>query len=257
MTARHVDLVEGRQHGGGVLRVLEAARDGLAQPRHLHALLARGIVGGRRRARLHGGGGLAPASARTRRRSIAASTSPLVTRPSLPVPATVGGVDAALGGDACAPTAPAARPAAAPWRRLRRQRRRCGGLRRGCGLGGRGGRRRGGGAFGSIWPSSAPTRDGLAVLGDDLAEHAGGRRRHLDGDLVGLELDQRLVGLTASPGFLNHWPWWPRSRIRRGSERGFRSWSCSLFVSPVWRSVPVDREGGMDAARSRDDASMR
>ena len=36
----HVDLVEGRQHGGGVLRILEAPRDGLAQPRHRHALFA-------------------------------------------------------------------------------------------------------------------------------------------------------------------------------------------------------------------------
>ena len=36
-------------------------------------------------------------------------------------------------------------------------------------------------------------RDGLAVLGGDLGEHAGGRRRHLDRHLVGLELDQRLV----------------------------------------------------------------
>ena len=49
----HVDLVEGRQHGGGVLRVLEAARDGLAQPRHVHALFARLIIGRRRRAHLH------------------------------------------------------------------------------------------------------------------------------------------------------------------------------------------------------------
>ena len=73
----HVDLVEGREHGGGVLRLLEAARDGLAQPRHLHALLARGVVGGRRRAHLDGGGGLRrPASARRRR-----ARSPPACRP--------------------------------------------------------------------------------------------------------------------------------------------------------------------------------
>ena len=54
----HVDLVEGRQHRRGVLHVLQAARDGLAQPRHLHPLFARGIVGGRRRAHLHRGGRL-------------------------------------------------------------------------------------------------------------------------------------------------------------------------------------------------------
>ena len=43
----HIDLVEGRQHRGGVLNFLETARDGLAQPRHLHALFARRIVGRR------------------------------------------------------------------------------------------------------------------------------------------------------------------------------------------------------------------
>ena len=52
----HVDLVEGRQHRGGVLRFLEAARDGLAQLRHPHALFARRVVGGRRRAQLRPGG---------------------------------------------------------------------------------------------------------------------------------------------------------------------------------------------------------
>src|SRR3954468_11526206 len=40
----HIDLVEGREHGGGVLRVLEAARDGLTQARHLHALLACRVI---------------------------------------------------------------------------------------------------------------------------------------------------------------------------------------------------------------------
>ncbi len=43
----HVDLIEGRQHGGGILRVLQPACDGLAQPRHVDALFALG-VGGRR-----------------------------------------------------------------------------------------------------------------------------------------------------------------------------------------------------------------
>jgi hypothetical protein len=51
----HVDLVEGRQHRGGVLRVLQAARDGLAQPRHVNAFLARGVIRRRRRAHLHRG----------------------------------------------------------------------------------------------------------------------------------------------------------------------------------------------------------
>ena len=45
----HVHLVEGGEHGGGVLRLApEAAGDGLAQARHLHLLLARGPVAARR-----------------------------------------------------------------------------------------------------------------------------------------------------------------------------------------------------------------
>ena len=54
----HVDLVEGRQHRGGILHILEPPRDGLAQTRHLHALFARGIIGRRGRADLHRGGRL-------------------------------------------------------------------------------------------------------------------------------------------------------------------------------------------------------
>ena len=53
----HVDLIEGREHGSRVLRLLEPARDGLAQPRHLHALFACGVVRRRRRAHLHGRSG--------------------------------------------------------------------------------------------------------------------------------------------------------------------------------------------------------
>src|ERR1700738_4986555 len=54
----HIGLVERRQHGGGILRVLEPPRDGLTQPRHRHALLAILLCGGRwRRWRRSGGGG--------------------------------------------------------------------------------------------------------------------------------------------------------------------------------------------------------
>ena len=51
-------------------------------------------------------------------------------------------------------------------------------------------------------PKQRADGDGLAVLGRDLAEHTGGRRRHFDGDLVGLELDQRLVHRDGVAGFL-------------------------------------------------------
>ena len=33
----HVHFIESRQHGSGVLRIFQSARDGLAKPRHLHA----------------------------------------------------------------------------------------------------------------------------------------------------------------------------------------------------------------------------
>ena len=60
---RHVHLVEGGQHGGVVLRLLEAHRDGAAQARHLHALLAlferAGRLGGLSGRRAGRGGGAA------------------------------------------------------------------------------------------------------------------------------------------------------------------------------------------------------
>ena len=50
----HVGLVIRGQHGSRVLRFLQAARDGLAQPGHLHALFA--LAGlARRRLLRHGG----------------------------------------------------------------------------------------------------------------------------------------------------------------------------------------------------------
>jgi hypothetical protein len=57
----HVHLVVGGQHRGGVLRVLQAPGDGLAQAGHLHPFLALRILGGDRRAR--GGGGRRAAAA--------------------------------------------------------------------------------------------------------------------------------------------------------------------------------------------------
>ena len=44
----HVDLVEGREHRRGILRVLEAPGDRLTQLGHAHALFASAVVGGRR-----------------------------------------------------------------------------------------------------------------------------------------------------------------------------------------------------------------
>ncbi len=53
----HVDLVVGGQHGGGVLAVLEALGDGLAQTGHFDPFFAGGLIGGHRRARGGGCGG--------------------------------------------------------------------------------------------------------------------------------------------------------------------------------------------------------
>ena len=78
----HVDLVEGGQHGGGVLGFLQAARDGLAQLGHAHPLLAR-LVGAGDGARGPARRGAALRRRGRRRRGVAtaASTSPLVTWP--------------------------------------------------------------------------------------------------------------------------------------------------------------------------------
>src|SRR5882757_6906966 len=121
--------------------------------------------------------------------SMAASMSPLVTRPSLPEPGTVeastplsadslrtDGANGAWGGGR-------GRSGGRRWRRSR-----------GCRLG----RRSGGGRLGGHGTvidlaEQRADRDGFAILGGDLSQRAGGRRRDLDGDLIGLELDQRLV----------------------------------------------------------------
>ena len=133
-------------------------------------------------------------------RSMAASMSPLVTRPSLPVPATAAGSIAGFAGDAA----------------HRRRQRRVGSSRFGRRRRGDGRQRRlaavatAGAAFGS-WrlcgrsrrrrgaaarrdgAEQCADRDGVAVLGGDFRQHAGGRRRHFDRHLVGFEFDQRLV----------------------------------------------------------------
>src|SRR6185295_13612755 len=51
-------------------------------------------------------------------------------------------------------------------------------------------------------PEQRADGDRLAVLSRDVAEHARGRRRHLDGHLIGLELDERLVDRNRITRFL-------------------------------------------------------
>ena len=185
----HVDLVEGRQHGGGVLGVLEAARDGLAQLGHAHTLFKRAVIdrggnagddgrqsggGGDHRASGHGGEHVT-----LEHLTALARASNVVSRQVI------------VGGDL----------------------RGCGSRRHrgGSGLGrGRssrgGGDRRGGGRSAS--PASGDLAeqgaggDRLAILGDDFREHARRGRVDFDGDLVGLELHQGLVRLHHIAGLL-------------------------------------------------------
>ena len=202
----HVDLVEGRQHGGGVLRLLQAARDGLAQPRHAAraprarhrrrgdgARICTAAVGDRRRRR---GGAL------DRRQHVALGDAAVLA----------GAVDLARRRRrsrprSCAPTAAAACAA----RRPRARRRGCR-LRRFGRLGGGAGA--GGGGFGaarrrrrpSIWPSSAPTATvspSLAAISPSTPAAGAGTSS------VTLSVSSSTSGsstATASPGFLNHLP---------------------------------------------------
>ena len=78
-----------------------------------------------------------------------------------------------------------------------------------------------------------PHSDGLAILGGDLGEHAGGRRGHLDGHLVGLELHQRLVDRDGVARMLE-----PFSDSRLGhrfAERGNPDVSHVLILLASWR----------------------
>ena len=185
----HVDLVEGRQHGGGVLGVLEAARDGLAQLGHAHALFKRAVIGrgwhagddGRQRrgGGDHGASGDGGEHIALQHLTALARASDVVSRQ-----AVVGGDLRGCGG-----------------------RRHGGGSglrrRRSCRSGGdRSGRRRSASATSGDLAEQGAGGDRLAILGDDFREHAGRGRVDFDGDLVGLELHQRLVRLHHIAGLL-------------------------------------------------------
>ncbi len=93
----HVHLVEGGEHGGGVLGLLRALGDAAAQPRHRRALFALGQrarhVGlGRRAAGAAGRAARCAGAAAGAGFALKSITSALVTRPSLPVPGTSAGL---------------------------------------------------------------------------------------------------------------------------------------------------------------------
>ena len=232
--AAHVDLVEGRQHGGGVLRVLEAPRDGLAQPRHRHALLA--IL---RRWR-------APERARHRRGRAAGAA-----RAQWPLRSPI--EDIALQ-DLAALARPfnGGRHRSRDRRRFSRRRARqasramarralapgmrfCGGAGGGTGL-----------ACGSasdldgaapapspIWPSSAPTPTVSPSLAMISARTPDGRRIDFEGHLVGFEFDDGLVRPYGVAGFLEPAPDGCFSdRFAQGRHADF---SCHLSCSKAIR----------------------
>ena len=218
------------EHGGGVLRILEPARDGLAQPRHAHALLARGIVGRRRRADLNGGGRRGD---RRRLRRGALDRRQHVALGDAAVLAGAGHgrrIHAGFGGElahrrrqrhvggrrrreqlarlrfaAARPAAPAVRPAFAAGL--------CGSARR---------------RTGALLDLAEQRADGdrFAVLDRNLGEHAGGRRRHLDRHLVGLKLDQRLVDRDRVARLLE--PFADRRFGHRLAERGHANLSHGI-----------------------------
>src|ERR1700682_4997616 len=136
--------------------------------------------------------------------SIAASMSPLVTRPSLPEPGTVAPwtplsadslrTDGASGASAGAAFGGAAAAGAAAAG---------GGAAGGAALAG-GGPGLGGAPRRAVINLSEQRADGdgFTVLGGYLAEHARRRLRDFDGDLVGLELDQPLLDRHGIAGLL-------------------------------------------------------
>ena len=192
----HVDLVEGRQHRRRVLHVLQPPRDGLAQPRHLHALFARGVIGRRGAAHLYRSGRLIDRGRRGRRLLDRGQHVALGDAAVLAGARHGRGIDAALRGE----FSNRRRQRRIGCCSLRSRSRRGGGS--GCSLGRCGGRlRRARGTFVDL-PEQRADGNRLAVLGRDLAEHTGGWRRHFDGDLVGLELDQRLVHRDGVAGLL-------------------------------------------------------
>ena len=187
----HVHLVEGGEHGGGVLRFLEADRDGAAQARHPHALLA-GLGLAR------GLGGEAASGRGWRGRAVEEGEHVALGDPPVLAGAGAdgGGAGLCFSSISLAAAGSGAGEAAG-----------------GGGFGGRwdrcGPRDRAGGAGGSRTPASGAgfaggrsaiepaqhraDRDLRAGFGRDLGEHARGRRLHLHRHLVGFQLDQRLI----------------------------------------------------------------
>ena len=171
----HVHLVVGGEHGGGVLRLFQAARDGLAQLGHFYAFFAGSVCLGAR-----------SGWSRSRCRSFGCVESvqnvlfhhaTVFARASNRASGHVVFCHQFLCGG-CVLNIFASR----------------------CGSGGSGSRSRssrfrsrsGTFAFVDVCKESVNT-NGVAFVCDDIAHHASSRRRHFDGDLIGFQLAQHFV----------------------------------------------------------------
>ncbi|MNV30479.1 hypothetical protein D3C71_1217500 [compost metagenome] len=182
----HVHLVIGGQHGGRVLRVLQATGNRLAQAGHLHALFANLILFGRNRT----GGSSGNRSSGGCRNTLGDGSENVALQNLATLARTVNLIgrqvvfSKQLAGGRC-------RRHGAGCRSGNGGRCRCGSRSRLCG---RCSGCSAGGTFGDLAEKRVET-DGLAVLRNDFGENAGRRRRDFNGNLVGFQFNERFVGL--------------------------------------------------------------
>ena len=263
----HVDLVEGREHGGGVLRLLQATSDGLAQARHPHPLLVR-LIAARSGGGLHLGDRRRGGGRRGLRRRLAALRRG--ERVALGQAAVLAG---ALHGGGVEPRL---RHDALDGGRQRLRRAGRGGLRRRLGGFLRGGRLVGGGLLagaGGLLDGRSRTaagsrpadardhlvgRHGVAVVGEDLRQHAVRRRGDLDRHLVGLDLDQHFVAFDGVADLLapatdgasvTLSPWWARSLRRRSVTGALRIAGRGGRRTPPYANASVRKVSSSLACR--------
>ena len=214
---RHVDLVERREMRRRVLRLEQMFGDALAARRHLLARLARAVRGdgalrGGRRRRRRRGGFAAPAA----RRGAAAPLVDALDHVRLAHDAAASRaldrteVDALSAATRCAAGDARTSPAGADGAGRRRAaasrlpaRARCGASALAAGAGGAARLPQRLAATSSISPSSSSTFTTSPSCVRALRQHAAAQRRHLDRDLVRLELDERVAGGDRSPSFFS------------------------------------------------------
>ncbi|ENN89592.1 hypothetical protein RHSP_59795 [Rhizobium freirei PRF 81] len=192
----HVHLVVGGEHGGGVLCILEALGDRLAQARHLHTLFAAGILDGSR-----GAGGNRSGRCGGRSRSGLGDSGDNIALQHLA--ALAAAIDL-IGGEIVFSKQLSSS-------RCRRHGRSRGGDGGSCNRSssGRGRCRRGslcrssGSAVaGGDLAEQRAEAYGFAGLGNDFGQGAGRRCGDFDRHLVGFKFEKRLIGLDGIADFL-------------------------------------------------------